>query len=67
MGLKITSKKWLNKLSELPESGMGYQVVDITLRDGRVICNVTVLNGDEIISKLPARERDIAQIKISSQ
>jgi hypothetical protein len=35
------------KLKQLPETGMGYQIVDFIKSDGRVISNVTVLNGSE--------------------
>ncbi len=40
--------KWVNKLANMPESGMGYQIVDITLKDGQVIKEVTILYCDEV-------------------
>jgi hypothetical protein len=37
------SEKWSNQLIEQPESGMGYQVVDVTLKDGKILRNLIVL------------------------
>ena len=39
---------WTEKLLKLPESGMGYQRVDITLEDGRKLSNVVVVNAEFI-------------------
>jgi hypothetical protein len=33
------------KLQDLPENGMGYQLVDLTLKDGRVLKERVVLNS----------------------
>lgn len=55
-------------LSKLPETGMGYQIVDITLKDGQKINNQTVLNSEFLLL-----ERDdisleqIAKIEISKK
>jgi hypothetical protein len=38
-------KVLVEKLIELPESGMGYQRVALTLSDGRVLRNRIVLNA----------------------
>lgn len=37
--------RWIEKLRQLPESGMGYQRVRVRLRDGRVLEHAVVLNG----------------------
>ncbi len=37
--------RWIEKLRNQPESGMGYQRVRVRLKDGRVIEHVVVLNG----------------------
>ena len=50
MHLQLKSKI-VDRLLALPESGMGYQVVDLVLSDGRIIPNVTILNGE--IATLP--------------
>jgi len=36
-------------LSELPETGMGYQIVNIILVDGRLLKNRIVLNSEFIV------------------
>lgn len=40
--------RWIKRLLELPESGMGYQRVDIRLVDGRELKDVVVFNAEEI-------------------
>jgi len=40
--------RWTKRLLELPESGMGYQRVDIRLVDGRELKNLVVFNAEEI-------------------
>ncbi len=40
--------RWTKRLLELPESGMGYQRVDIRLVDGRELKDVVVFNAEEI-------------------
>ena len=39
------SQKWIDKLKNLPESGMGYQNVMVKLKNG-VVFNGTVINSD---------------------
>lgn len=55
-------------LVRLPKSGMGYQIVDLLLQDGRRIDKVTVVNADTVL--LPgARTIDpeaIADIELSA-
>ena len=36
-------------LSELPESGMGYQIVDITFKDGQKLRNRIVVNSQFLL------------------
>ena len=45
------SKKWTDKLAALPESGMGYQVVDVHLKDGRVVREVIVINCEVMVEQ----------------
>jgi len=40
------SKVWVKKLLNLPETGMGYQKVDVLLKDGRKIEGVFVYNAE---------------------
>ena len=41
-------QRWIQKLVDLPESGMGYQRVDLRFADGRQINDVPVLNAEEL-------------------
>ncbi|MDO8558332.1 MAG: hypothetical protein Q7S09_04070 [bacterium] len=52
----------------MPESGMGYQIVDISLQDGRAMRRVTIFDGE--IVELPAgyenvSENDITDVVLS--
>lgn len=56
-----------NKLVELPEQGMGYQIVDITLVDGTILknrqifnCTYLLLEEDESISVESIVEIDLS-------
>jgi hypothetical protein len=40
--------RWTKRLLELPESGMGYQRVDVRLADGRELRDLVVFNAEEI-------------------
>lgn len=61
---------WVQRLCRLPETGMGYQLVDVELKDGLVVTNVFVFNAEEL--EWPAdnnsiRPADILSIRLSSQ
>ena len=62
MQLQLKSKI-VDRLLALPESGMGYQIVDLVLSDGRVIPNVTILNGE--LATLPDSLRGISSSEIA--
>lgn len=47
MRIKL-DKKWTKFLLSIPESGMGYQIVDITFNNGNVIKGVNVFNAEEL-------------------
>lgn len=38
-------ERWQRKLLDIPESGMGYQRVHVTLKDGRIVENAVALNA----------------------
>jgi hypothetical protein len=65
----LLGKKWVGTLSREHETGMGYQVVTIFLRDGRRYEGVVVVDGT--ISKvagstlLPFVEEDIERIAVT--
>jgi len=41
--------KWINFLINLPETGMGYQLVRVILKNGKVLRNHKVLNGSLLL------------------
>ena len=47
MRIKL-EQRWTTRLLELPESGMGYQRVDVRLADGRELWDLLVFNAEEI-------------------
>lgn len=64
----ILSSKWSEKLLTLPESGMGYQRVNVRLKSGKLITGLIVENAEQLnIPKNVAsfKEEDILDIEIS--
>ena len=64
------SEPWIEMLCRLPETGMGYQRVNVELQDGLVVNDVLVFNAEEM--ELPAgndaiRSKDIVRITLSGQ
>ncbi len=54
-------KKWIESLSKQPETGMGYQIVDLYLLDKKEpIRGVKIFNGSEF--QLPAEDFDVKSI-----
>ena len=65
----VLSAQWSKKLLALPESGMGYQKVNVMLKSGLVINGLIVQNAQELI--VPAKiesfkEEDILDIEVVS-
>ena len=56
MRIKL-NKKWIEYLLSIPESGMGYQIVDIILKNGQVLNQVNVFNAEEL--ELPNEYKDL--------
>lgn len=60
------NEEYIDYLSNQPEQGMGYQIVDITLKNGRVLNDRIVLNSSYL--KLNEYEQinldDIVKIEI---
>jgi hypothetical protein len=59
----------VQKLVSLPETGMGFQFVDLMLEDGRVVPNVVVLNAE--IAEIPEevasiRDTDIVDVRLAA-
>ena len=63
------SAKWAPGLLGQPETGMGYQVVSVTLNDGRRFDQVVVVEGriTEIRGRkdIPFTEAEISQIVVT--
>ena len=57
---------WVEYLRRLPESGMGYQLVDVRLRDGRRFDSVPVYNSEEMVlpGSAAVGQGDIEQIRL---
>lgn len=63
------SSKWAKVLISQPETGMGYQVVTVFLKDGRQIEKVMIVGGT-ITSvhgspTIPSEEADIDEIVVT--
>lgn len=57
--------RWTEYLLTQPESGMGYQRVAVTLKDGRTIRQAIVLNAEQLETKeADLRAEDIAEIEV---
>ena len=61
------SGEWQEKVKALPESGMGYTVLKVTLKDGRVFGQALInkfgyLSRVRGLADIPFEEEDIAEI-----
>ncbi len=56
MKLKLNNY-WMEHLLKYPETGMGYQRVDVILKSGQVIKNIVVLNAEDLA--LPDEYKDL--------
>lgn len=61
-------RELIDRLISLPETGMGYQIVDLLLADGRVVPNVTIFNCE--IANLPdtfgnLTPSDVSDVRLS--
>lgn len=61
------SERFVRELLALPESGMGYQRVDLRLVDGRELRDVLVYNAEEIELPASAAQVDIADIRLAGR
>ena len=63
------SPKWARELMLMPETGMGYQVVTVTLKDGTRFDQVAVIEGciTQIRGRkdIPFTEDDILKIVVT--
>jgi len=58
--------KIIYKLSQLPENGMGYQIVDITLKNGIILRSRMVINSTylKISEDEKITEKDISDVSL---
>ena len=56
-------EKWSKFLGEQPETGMGFQDVEVTLADGRRVDGI-VINGQTMETLLPISGEDIASMRV---
>jgi len=65
--IKLT-ENFVSKLLDLPESGMGYQVVKVILRNGKILRQHKVLNSELLM--IDGKEniflKDIEQIELEA-
>jgi hypothetical protein len=47
MRIKL-DRQWTTRLADLPESGMGYQRVDVRFTNGRELKGVMVFNAEDL-------------------
>ncbi len=63
------SNKWAPELNEQPETGMGYVITSIVLKDGRRFDNATIVGGLIASVKgydtIPFQEYDIEKIIVT--
>ncbi len=62
-------ERWIDYLQRTPETGMGYQVADVWLTDGRQIKQVVITNGYITRvrgqSSVPFTSADIKKIQVT--
>jgi len=60
-------EKFVAALEKLPETGMGYQLVNIKFKDGKTLEKVLVLNSDRIKNDkdIPIDPNKIAKIELN--
>ncbi len=65
MQIKL-SEKFTAQLIALPETGMGYQLVKVILKSGKILRSHRVLNGSFLVLKEneTLNEKDIAKIEL---
>lgn len=57
-------RRFVDRLLEQPESGMGYQRVDIRLSDGRELKDVVVFNSEEAEVPDEFADAQIADVRL---
>jgi len=63
MTIKL-EKKWVDYLIRQPESGMGFQKVDVRLKGNRVLQDVPVFNAEQIDLPQDCAESAIEELRL---
>lgn len=63
MTIKINDY-WSQRLVKMPETGMGYQKVDLTFKDGRILKGLIILNAEDCQTEEEFNVADIADIRL---
>jgi len=58
--------KWLRKLINLPETGMGYQIIDVSLKNGKELNKILVM-GSFIYLPEGINQNDFIEVKLSEK
>ena len=58
-------QRWIEQLIRLPESGMGYQRVDIHLKEGKILKGMIVLNAEEVRAPEPFEPSEIVDVQLA--
>lgn len=66
MARTTLSPELTERLTNMPESGMGYQVVDLTFHDDSVLKGCVVLNSSEVDLPEEYRLKAIKSVKMAS-
>ena len=61
---------WSKFLLKQPETGMTYQIVDVTLRDGRIVRDVAIIQSELVgevrgHAEIPFDPADIVDIRVT--
>ncbi|HWC52820.1 MAG TPA: hypothetical protein VG676_04470 [Chitinophagaceae bacterium] len=61
--------KWSNILTDLPETGMGYQLVKVFLKNGKVLRKHKVINSSILVLDPQEKisEKEIEKIELESK
>jgi len=65
MRIKL-EKRWTDRLLTWPESGMGYQCVDVTMADGRKLNGAVVLNAELLEVPTDFEQATVSDIRLAT-
>lgn len=66
MTVKLPAR-WVDYLIHQPESGMGYQRVDVRLSNGSLLKDLRVFNAEEIVLPEDAANSEIKELWLHSR